>query len=146
MIPGYYGCIPALYFWVVTIGLGITRKMIIKLITFKKLTEDASAATQLTRLEDVIAACCTSFHSATSIQVPAKFVCSLRLMNLFTVLRISRLDAPVCTSYEISPVVLVSISAQYGATRNSGELGSAKGDGQQEVSLLPNVKYPFVPT
>ena len=67
-------------------------------------------------------------------------------MNLFTVLRISGLDALVCTSYEISPVELVSISAQYGATRYSGELDSAKGDGQQEVSLLPNEKYPFVPT
>jgi len=105
-----------------------------------------SNATQLTRLGDALVTCCTSFHSATSIQVPAKLVCSLRLMNLLTVLRISRLDAPVCTWYEISPLELVSISAQYGATRYSGELVSEKGDGQQEVSFLPNVKYPFVPT
>ena len=59
-------------------------------------------------------------------------------------------DPGVCVSYQISPVRLLSMSAQYGAAMNVAamiELLSLENEtGRGEVKVLPNETSPFVAT
>ena len=60
-------------------------------------------------------------------------------------------DPAVCVSYQISPLMLLSMSAQYGAAKNvdammAGLLSLENGIGIKEVKVFPNEINPFVAT
>ena len=95
-----------------------------------------------------------SFQVATSIHEPLNDGRSCRaLMNSETSSSSSldsvefSLDPAVCVSYQISPLSLLSMSAQYGAATNEpGLLSLENGTGINDVKAVPNDTSPFVAT
>ena len=62
----------------------------------------------------------TWLHDATSIQFPENCVFCWLLMNVLTRFKSAMEDEPalvLCTSYDMEPCILMSMSAQNGATR-----------------------------
>ena len=95
-----------------------------------------------------------SFHVATNIHDPLNDGMFCRVVTNAETSSSSALDSvefspdsAVCVSYQISPLTLLSMSAQYGAAMNEpGLLSLENGTGRNEIKVLPNETSPFVAT
>ena len=99
-----------------------------------------------------------SFHVATNIHDPLNDGMFCRVVMNAETSSSSALDSvefspdpAVCVSYQISPLNLLSMSAQYGAAKNvdammAGLLSLENGIGIKEVKVFPNEISPFVAT
>ena len=98
-----------------------------------------------------------SFQVATSIHDPLNDGTPCRALTNAETFSSSALDSvefspesAVCVSYQISPVNLLSMSAQYGAAMNEaamiGPLSLENRTGRNKLKVLPNETSPFVAT